>query len=257
MLNQPIDFILLYLYISIKKQTVSKHSWHSINRDSFRGLLYYMKYAFPCLIICCLEWWCIECLSIIAGWLSKNELAANVALLNLNYIIYNFPLGMSYAIWAMIGNALGSNRPQLAIKYVKTSISLALAFWVLTIGLLLIFKSQFATLFTNEEHIVDIMYELIPVYALIIVCDYVQGVQGGIIRGMGYQNIASLIITISYWWFAIPIAYLLAFKFDFRLVGVWFGLPAGSILIWSSFTFILISTNWKKLAATIHNKESV
>ena len=117
------------------------------------------------------------------------------------------------------------------MKYVKASLLLSFMFCLFTIGLLLVFQSQFATLFTNEPHIVEIMYDLIPVYALIIICDYIQGVQGGIIRGMGYQKFASYIITFSYWFAAIPSAYLLAFKLNFRIVGVWLGLPVGSVII--------------------------
>ena len=211
----------------------------------------FLQYSVPWVVISWLEWWWIETLSIISGWLSKNELAANVALLNLNYIIYNFPLGMSYAVWAMIGNSLGSNKPLKAVKYVKVSMALSFVFCVLTIVILLLFRSLFATLFTQEPNIVEIMNQLVPVYALIVICDYMQGVQWGIIRGMGYQKFASIIITISYWIVAIPTAYILAFKADLRIQGIWLGLPAGSFIIWSWFTATLILTNWKKLASKL------
>lgn len=164
---------------------------------------------------------------------------------------------MSYVVWALVGNSLGSNFPKKALKYVKTSMAFAFIFWLFTIALLLIFKKQFAVLFTHDPKIVELMHDLIPIYALIIICDYIQGVQGGIIRGMGYQHFASLIMIIWYWLVAIPIAYILAFKFDYRIKGVWLGLPAGSLLIWSSFTSILFITDWRKLANEVHQRKEI
>ena len=183
-----------------------------------------------------------------SGWLSENELAANVSLLNLNYIVYNFPLGMSYAVCAMIGNSLGSNSPKKAIRYVKTSLWLSFIFWILTIIILLVFREPLSCIFTQESHIVEIMNQLILVYALIVICDYMQGVMGGIIRGMGYQRFASLIISVSYWVVAIPIAYSLAYLAHLRIIGVWLGLPTGSLVIWACFTLTLIKTDWVLLA---------
>ena len=155
---------------------------------------------------------------------------------------------MSYAVWAMVGNSLGSNWPKKAVRYVKTSMSLSFIFWILTIIVLLLFEQFFSSMFTQEPHIVEIMRKLIPIYALIVIWDYMQGVQGGIIRGMGYQRFASLVITISYWIVAIPAAYLFAFIFDLRIIGVWLGLPAGSFIIWTWFSITLVKTDWKKLA---------
>lgn len=69
-----------------------------------------------------------------------------------------------------------------------------------------------------------------------------QAVQGGVIRGMGYQQYASIVITLAYWCGAAPIAYLFAIRLDFRLVGIWMGIPTASIIICSCFTYVLMKT---------------
>lgn len=248
-----LDYVILYVQIMVKTDLLQKDSYHWINQDSLRNLPQFLDKAIPWVIIWCLEWWCFEFLSIIAGWLSEIELAANVNLLNLNYIIYNFPLGMSYTACALVGNALGEGRPRIAVKYCQTSMILAFHFWILTILILLIFNNSIAQMFTSQTEIVKLMHKLIPIYALIVIWDYIQGVQGGIIRGMGYQRYASAVITVAYWWGAIPIAYLLAIKLDYRLIGVWMGIPTGSLIIWSWFSYVLLTTNWKKLSTQIRS----
>ncbi|CAI2367045.1 unnamed protein product [Moneuplotes crassus] len=252
LITYTLDFVLIHVYVSCF-EVVPSESWHWFDKNSFKGLINYCKYGVPSLVIVCLEWWCIEFLSIFAGWLSETELAANVALLNLNYIVYNLPLGMSYAICSMVGNSLGSNLPQRALRYVKTSMIIALVICIMTIITFLTFKVQFSTIFTTESKVVEIMLQLIPVYCLLIICDYIQGVQGGIIRGMGYQSIATVIVIISYWLVAIPVSYIFAFILDYRIIGIWLGLPAGSLLICSSFSAIIYFTNWEKLATKIHD----
>jgi hypothetical protein len=45
------------------------------------------------MLLTCLEWWAFELSIIFAGLIGVKELAAAVALMNVNIVVYMFPLG--------------------------------------------------------------------------------------------------------------------------------------------------------------------
>ena len=78
------NLLIVILYITYYDKTVPKESWHFFNKDSFKGYGEYFKFGIPSALIICLEWWSYELLTIYAGMLSVDELAAHVMLFNLS-----------------------------------------------------------------------------------------------------------------------------------------------------------------------------
>jgi Na+-driven multidrug efflux pump len=55
----------------------------------------------------CIEWWAFEFVVIFSGILGVRELAAMVAIMNINSFIFMFPLGVQFAASGLVGNMLG------------------------------------------------------------------------------------------------------------------------------------------------------
>ncbi len=55
----------------------------------------------------CIEWWAFEFIVIFAGILGVKELAAQVAIMNVNGFVFMFPLGVQFASSGLVGNQLG------------------------------------------------------------------------------------------------------------------------------------------------------
>ena len=55
----------------------------------------------------CIEWWAFEFIIIFAGILGVKELAAQVAIMNVNGFVFMFPLGVQFAASGLVGNQLG------------------------------------------------------------------------------------------------------------------------------------------------------
>ena len=54
--------------------------------------------------------------------------------------------------------------------------------------------------------------------------DAFQTVLSGICKGIGYQKLAAIFISISYYAFAMPLGYYLAFYTELSVYGLWIGL---------------------------------
>ena len=55
----------------------------------------------------CFEWWCFELLTLFAGLLSKSELSAQVAIINLIAMMFMIPLGVSFTASSLVGIEIG------------------------------------------------------------------------------------------------------------------------------------------------------
>jgi MATE family multidrug resistance protein len=71
-----------------------KQSWFFPNRDSFTGLWDYLKIGVPSAALLCLEWWSFELMTLLAGYISVEAMAAQVILLNISMTFFMIPLGI-------------------------------------------------------------------------------------------------------------------------------------------------------------------
>jgi len=75
-----------------------------------------------------------------------------------------------------------------------------------------------------------------------------QLVNGGILRAMGYQNAGSIIQGVALFVVMNPLAYILAFKYEYGFIGIWMAVPVGSFLMMTGFFYILYQADWETIA---------
>ena len=66
-----------------------------------------------------------------------------------------------------------------------------------------------------------------------------QVVGGGVLRGGGNTKPAALFNFVGYYLLAIPFAWLLAFKLELGLAGIWWGLALGLSIVATCLTIFI------------------
>jgi MATE family multidrug resistance protein len=249
-----LNLILITVYVTYKSGVVEPISWHFPNKDSFVGWGEYLKYGVPAALMLCLEWWSFEIMALFAGMLSINELAANVVLFNLVAFLFQFAFGMSFAVSNLVGNSLGQDKPKKARKYFVTSLMAIVGMTVILMVLLLCLRWYIPLIYTQQEEVVALCAETIPYFIIMIFFDYFQSVASGSVRAIGYQKYGSIVSLIGYWFLSIPAAYLFAFTLDLRLIGIWLGVPIGTLVASFSYAIILFSIDWEKVALECNDR---
>lgn len=84
-----------------------------------------------------------------------------------------------------------------------------------------------------------LVVEALPFLCIHLVFDLLQGVQGGIIRGVGLQGKAFLIALVCYYFVGLPIGAVLMFKTVLGLKGAWLGIAICSVCVNVSFGVLL------------------
>jgi MATE family multidrug resistance protein len=82
-------------------------------------------------------------------------------------------------------------------------------------------------LFTNDEKVIAMAAELLPLIAFMQIFDSLSAAANGLLRGIGKQAIGGPANLVAYYVIALPISLGLAFGLDWKLQGLWTGVTVG------------------------------
>jgi len=90
-----LNFTIQELYVHVyKRKFFEQYSAVLLSPETFRDWLTFIKLAVPTTSLMCLEWWAFEFILMFAGVLGVKELAAQVAVMNINCLVFMFSLGV-------------------------------------------------------------------------------------------------------------------------------------------------------------------
>lgn len=166
------------------------------------------------------------------GTMGSTQLAAHQIALQIVSAAFMVPAGMSYAITMRIGQHYGGGdllRARLAGRVgigfgAATMLCFSVVFWFWPkelVGLLLDYDNlAFRPVF-------ELAMSLLAVAAWFELFDGAQTIAMGAIRGLKDARTTFLVGLFCYWAIGAPLAWLLAFTFDWGPAGVWWGLALG------------------------------
>ena len=116
--------MLLYLKV-LNRKSINQEALHFFNSDSFQGWSNYLSLSAPAILMGIIEGGGYELLTIYAGILGVNELAANTIIANLHFLTYTIPIGISAAAATLIGQEVGQGNQNSAKLLYKSTYLLA------------------------------------------------------------------------------------------------------------------------------------
>ncbi len=165
--------------------------------------------------------------AIMAGWISKNALAAHQIALNVSSVTYMVATGISAASAIRVGIFHGKNDAINKRRAGFTSMGIIAVFMAVFGVLMIVFSEALPVFYTKDTEVAQIAVSIFIIVAFYQLGDGLQVVGLGALRGLTDVNIPTVVTLISYWVLAIPFGYVMAFYFDFGIYGIWSGLLAG------------------------------
>jgi MATE family multidrug resistance protein len=174
----------------------------------------------------------ITLVAIMMGILGVNVLAAfQIADQYLMIaLVILFALSQTAAIRA--GNEVGRNdKNQIKLSaIVNTVIAIAIIGCFSTFYLIfpeLAIKVDIDINASQYSEVVAETLKFFPLVAILLLTDCIRLVINGTLRGLKDTNFQLIMSILGYWVIAFPLAYLLAFKYNFGGVGIWWGIIVG------------------------------
>lgn len=179
-----------------------------------------------------------EILTFMSSFLGSIQMAGNICLFNYITLIFMLQIGMSMAASTLVGNSIGAKNKELATAYANCSACIGVCIMVITTSLTLYFRDSIPQLYTNEPQVQKVFYDLLGIYVLFSIPDSYEVIVHGVIKGLGKQNIASIICLIVLYPFNITLGYTLAFYLDFGVKGLWYSQLTSVLLLAISYAYI-------------------
>merc|ERR1740121_2483239 len=107
--------------------------------------------------------------------------------------------GLHSAVEAMVEDSIDAGAPRQARYTALVGLSLDLALWAVLAIVILLARTHIAAMYTGHTQTQELLAGLLCVWVASGFCDSVQSVMGGIARGLGLSQEATVIFVVSYY----------------------------------------------------------
>jgi multidrug resistance protein, MATE family len=190
-----------------------------------------LRVGFPAALQIFLEVGAFGAAAVLAGRLTPIALAAHQIALNCAAFTYMIPLGISSAAAVAVGQSIGRREPHVARRSGFIALGIACVFMSCSALVFLAIPKQILHLYTNDASVLVTGTGLLALAALFQLFDGIQTVATGALRGLGNTRAPMLINLCGYWFFGLPVGYLLCFHYKYGVYGLWWGLSLALIVI--------------------------
>jgi len=208
-------------------------AWVPWSRRAFEGagLRALAAIGFPIAIQMSLEMWAFSGSTLIAGRLGAEAVAAHSLVMNLASITFMVPLGISQGTAVRVGNLIGAGALAQAQRAAWLGIGMGAAFMTLSAVGFVIGREQLPWLYTPDAAVIAAAAAILPIAGAFQIFDGTQSVASGVLRAMGRPGPAAVFNLVGYWVLALPLGGWLALRSGSGLVGLWWGLCAGLVVV--------------------------
>ncbi len=184
---------------------------------------------------------------IMVGWIGAEALAAHNIALSISSVSYMAATGIAAASTIRMGNQLGFRDKHNLRLAGFTSFITAATFMAFCAILFIAFRDFLPTLYVNAPSVISMAGTLLIIGGAFQISDGLQAVGLGVLRGLRDVRIPTLVTFTAFWVIALPLGYLLGFKFDLGVYGIWIALSIGLTLaaIFHIWRFNLLSKKLK------------
>ena len=196
--------------------------------DRMRRLL---VLGWPAAVQTTLEFGVFAAVTVLAGRLEPQTLAAHQIVANLAGLTFMVPLGISAAGGVRVGQAVGRRDAVGARRAGWLALGLGVTFMSVAAATFVTMPGPILRLFTADTSVLETGVVLLQLAALFQLFDGVQVVATGVLRGLGDTRTAMLSNLAGHWVVGLPVGYALCFSWGMGVVGLWVGLSLGLILV--------------------------
>lgn len=117
-------------------------------------------------------------------------------------------------------------------------------------------RNYIPQLFTNDPDVIDLVASVLPLCAAFQLFDALAANLGGLLRGLGRQEIGGWVNLFCYYVIAMPISFGTAFGLNWGLYGLWSGVALALGLVAALEAFFIYNANWDDSVEAARNRNN-
>lgn len=224
-------FVCLALYLVARERRHPTGLWQTSIAPAWDRLRTLVRLGFPAAMQITAE---VGVFSVVTGLAARFEpavLAAHQIALNSAAFTFMVPLGLSSATAVRVGHAVGRGDLEAARRAGWTALGLGLAFMSATALAFVSIPTVILGLFTADGTVLGSGVVLLLIAGAFQLFDGMQVVLTGALRGLGDTRTPMLVNLVGYWLVGLPFGWMLCFRRDLGVPGLWIGLCAGLVIV--------------------------
>ena len=220
-------FMVLALLLVVRIFRLHEGAWHGWSKAAWQRMREVLRHGLPVGVQLGVEIWAFQIATLMAAEFGTDAVAAHAIALNLASISFMVPLGISIGVSARVGNLVGALRPADAQRSANIAIVMGAGVMAVAAAIFVLGRDALPRLYNGDPVVVALTAAILPIAAAFQLFDGVQVVAGGVLRGMGRTRPLAVIHFIAFYMIGLPVAWLLAFRAEWGVTGVWWGLCLG------------------------------
>ncbi|XP_058415632.1 multidrug and toxin extrusion protein 2 isoform X2 [Diceros bicornis minor] len=261
-ISQFVQTTFLFLYIVLKK--LHLETWAGWSSQCLQDWGPFLSLAIPSMLMICTEWWTYEIGSFLMGLLSVLDLSAQAVIYEVATVVYMvrllrghlchtpqprpIPMGLGMAVCVRVGTALGAADTVQAKRSAISGVLCTVGTWLVVGTLLSIVKNKLGRIFTNDEEVIALVNEVLPIYIIFHLFEAICCAYGGVLRGTGKQAFGAIVNAIMNYVVGLPLGIILTFVVRMRIMGLWLGMLACVLLTAAALVIYTARMDWKLAA---------
>ncbi|MFF2752861.1 MATE family efflux transporter [Psychrobacillus sp. NPDC058041] len=201
--------------------------FHGWSKPSFLKIGALTKIGIPIGLSIFAETTIFSAVTILMSTYSTAVISAHQIAMNFTSLLYMVPLSIAMGATILVGHEVGANRFKDAKTYSWLAVGTAILFSFFSASILLIFREQIASIYTNDQSVITLTVQFFLFAALFQLSDSIQAPVQGALRGYKDVTITFIMAIVSYWIIGLPTGYILANYTSFERFGYWIGLIVG------------------------------
>ncbi|ODV60962.1 MATE family efflux transporter ASCRUDRAFT_22327, partial [Ascoidea rubescens DSM 1968] len=247
----------LLIYTLTNKNLINPlKCWNGLHiKQSFKGWNRMFKLALSGLIMVFAEFFAFEVLTLGSSHLGITALATNSVIASVASLSYQIPFAVSIALSTRLANFIGASLPYSSQICAKVGVVFGTSMGITNGLVIYCFRHKIARAFTSDEDVISELIRVFPIVSSIQIFDALNAVSAGVLRGEGLQHIGSIVNLAAYYIIGLPLAFVLAFKFNFQLEGLWMGIGIALLLIGVVQCYYgIVVPDWNNLIKTASDR---
>ncbi|MFC5270339.1 MATE family efflux transporter [Adhaeribacter terreus] len=237
--------VLIAFYV-LRSEDFKRYSYHFQRKYlSFIHMRRITKIAFPISGQMIFEVGAFSFSAVMIGWLGAKELAAHQIAISTASVSYMMASGLAAAGTIRVGMQAGRGDFSELRKAGNSNMILAVIFMTVCALLFILLQNVIPHWYTQNAEVIQYAAGLLVIAGIFQISDGVQVVGLGVLRGLEDVKVPGLISLLAYWVVALPMGYVLGFKFGMGVYGVWTGLLVGLTI-----AAVLLYLRFRKLSHT-------
>ena len=155
---------------------------------------------------------------------SSLIIASHQSAMNFSSLMYAFPMSISTAMAIVVSYEVGAKRLEDAKKYIKIGRLSAMAFAILTLSFLYVFRKNVASLYGHDPEFIQLTASFMTYSLFFQLADTFAAPLQGILRGYKDTVIPFYLGLLGYWGVAIPLGLFLDYSTNLDAYSYWIGL---------------------------------